>query len=308
MTMPATMQVQPYLFFEGRCEEALDFYRKVLGAEVTAMMRFKESPDPGMCQPGAEDKVMHASFKIGDTTILASDGRAGGHPSFQGFALSLTVADESEADRRFSALVDGGQVIMPLTKTFFSPRFGMTTDRFGVSWMVYVTPEGAAKGSRSETLARQFEAKAQAAVATMQGLGDADWKKATQAEKWPVGVTAHHMAGVLEAISGMIDTVASGRPFQSFTPELIDEMNANHAREHANCTRAETIELFRKGAGVAAATIRRLSDEQLSKSAKVMSTMPPMTVEQLIAGGLLAHIDEHFGSIRKTVGQAAAGR
>jgi PhnB protein len=301
--MPTAMQVQPYLFFEGRCQEALDFYRRALGAEITAMMRYKESPDPGMVQPGTEDKVMHASFKVGETTVLASDGRCGGRPSFQGFALSLTTGSESEANRLFGALVDGGQVIMPLTATFFSPRFGMTTDRFGVSWMVYVAPQGAAKGGRSEALAKQFEAKAEQAIATLQPLSDADWKKVTQAEKWPVGVTAHHMAGVLEAICGMIETVASGRPFESFSPGSIDEMNARHARDYASCTKAETIELFRKGAAVTAATIRRLSDEQLARSAKVMSTMPPMTVEQLIAGGLLAHIDDHFGSIRKTAGR-----
>ena len=300
--MPSTMQVQPYLFFEGRCQEALEFYRRAIGAEVTALMRFKESPDPGMAQPGAEDRVMHASFKVGETTVLASDGRCGGHPSFQGFALSLTVGSESEADRMFAALVEGGQVIMPLTTTFFSPRFGMTTDRFGVSWMVYVAPPGSAKAGRSEALAKQFEAKAEEAIATLQRLGDADWRKVTQAETWSVGVTAHHMAGVLEAIAGMIETVASGRPFESFNPSSIDEMNARHARDYASCTKAETIELFRQGVGVAAATIRRLSDEQLAKSAKVMSTMPPMTVEQLIAAGLLAHIDDHFGSIRKTAG------
>jgi PhnB protein len=300
--MPSTMQVQPYLFFEGRCQEALDFYRQALGAEVTALMRFKESPDPGMAQPGAEDKVMHASFRVGETTVLASDGRCGGHPSFQGFALSLAVGSESEANRLFAALVDGGQVIMPLTATFFSPRFGMTTDRFGVSWMVYVAPQGPARAGRSEALAKQFEAKAAEAIATLQRLGDADWRKVTQAETWSVGVTAHHLAGVLEAISGMIETVASGRPFESFNPAAIDEMNARHARDYASCTRAETIELFRNGVAVAAATIRRLSDEQLTKSATVMATMPPMTVEQLIAAGLLAHIDDHFGSIRKTAG------
>jgi len=131
-------QIQPYLFFEGRCQEALDFYRRAIGAEVTALMRFKESPDPSMIQPGSEDKVMHASFRVGDATIFASDGRCGGKASFEGFALSLTVANEAEADRLFGALVDGGQVIMPLTTTFFSPRFGMTTDRFGVTWMVNV--------------------------------------------------------------------------------------------------------------------------------------------------------------------------
>ena len=147
--MTATVQVQPYLFFEGRCQEALEFYRRALGAEVTALLRYKESPEPGMIQPGSEDKVMHASFTVGGTTVLASDGRCGGHPSFQGFALSLTVATVAEADRFFGALVDGGQVIMPLTATFFSPRFGMTTDRFGVSWMVYVAPEEAAKAARA---------------------------------------------------------------------------------------------------------------------------------------------------------------
>jgi PhnB protein len=148
MTTSHSKQVQPYLFFEGRCQEALEFYRKALGAEVTALMRYKDSPDQTMVQPGSEDKVMHASFQIGETTVMASDGRCGGQPSFQGFALSLTVSTEAEADRLFGAIVDGGQVIMPLTTTFFSPRFGMTTDRFGVSWMVYVAPrEPTATGS-----------------------------------------------------------------------------------------------------------------------------------------------------------------
>ena len=145
--MTSTVQVQPYVFFEGRCQEALEFYRRALGAEVTALLRFKESPDPGMIQPGSEDKVMHASFRIGETTVLASDGRCGGHPNFQGFALSLTVATEAKADRFFGALADGGQVIMPPSATFFSPRFGMTTDRFGVSWMVYVAPQNAPKAA-----------------------------------------------------------------------------------------------------------------------------------------------------------------
>jgi len=137
------MQVQPYLFFDGRCEEAVGFYRKALGAEVTMLMRFKDSPEPpqpGMVPPGAENKVMHASFRIGDTTVMASDGRCLGRPSFQGFSLSLTASNETEADRLFAALGDGGQVQMPLTKTFFSPRFGMVADRFGVSWMIVVAP------------------------------------------------------------------------------------------------------------------------------------------------------------------------
>jgi len=133
-----TTVVQPYLFFEGRCEEALNFYRTALGAEVTMLMRFKDSPDPTMCQSGTEDKVMHASFRIGETTLMASDGRCDEPMTFKGFSLSITVKTEAEADRFFNALADGGQVIMPLTKTFYSPRFGMTTDRFGVMWMIMV--------------------------------------------------------------------------------------------------------------------------------------------------------------------------
>jgi len=136
------MQIQPYLFFDGRAEEAIDFYRRALGAEVTIMMRFKEMPDPqpGSIPPGAEDKVMHASLRIGETMVLASDGHCQGQASFQGFALSLTAADDAEAKRLFAALSDGGQVQMPLGKTFFSSQFGMVADRFGVSWMVYVAP------------------------------------------------------------------------------------------------------------------------------------------------------------------------
>ncbi len=132
------MQIQPYLFFDGRCDEAIEFYRGALGAEVTMLMRFKDSPEP--VSHGNEDKVMHANLRIGETTVLASDGRCQGRASFQGFALSLTVASESEAERLFAALGDGGQVQMPMTKTFFSPRFGMVADRFGVSWMIYVAP------------------------------------------------------------------------------------------------------------------------------------------------------------------------
>jgi PhnB protein len=137
------MQIQPYLYFDGRCEEAIEFYRSTLGAEVAMLMRFKDSPEPrppGMLPPGAENKVMHSSFKIGDTTLLASDGRCGGKPKFEGITLSLTVPDEAEAERRFAALAKGGQVQQPLVKTFFSPSFGMVADRFGVSWMVYVAP------------------------------------------------------------------------------------------------------------------------------------------------------------------------
>jgi PhnB protein len=135
------MQVQPYLFFDGRCEEAIEFYRKALGAEVTMLMRFKESPEPpqpGMVPPGSENKIMHANLQIGETTVMASDGHCMGQAKFQGFSLSISAKDEAEADRLFAALADGGQVQMPLSKTFYSPRFGMVADRFGVSWMVIV--------------------------------------------------------------------------------------------------------------------------------------------------------------------------
>ena len=133
------MQVQPYLFFDGRCEEAIDFYKSKLGAKVEMMMRFKESPDKGMpITPGSENKVMHACFRIGDTAVMASDGSNGGHPDFKGFSLSLTAKDDGEAQRLFTALGEGGQVQVPLTKTFFSSNFGMVADRFGVGWMIMV--------------------------------------------------------------------------------------------------------------------------------------------------------------------------
>lgn len=137
------MPVQPYLFFDGRCEEAIDFYKKALGAKVEMLMRFKEAPeqssDPNGCGPGGNaDKVMHAAFKIGDSMILASDGHCAGHPEFKGFSLTMPAKNEAEADKLFGALSDGGQVQMPMTKTFFSPRFGMVADKFGVGWMVIV--------------------------------------------------------------------------------------------------------------------------------------------------------------------------
>jgi PhnB protein len=135
--------VQPYLFFNGNCEEAVEFYRKALGAEVEMMMRYKESPEPPspeMVPPGFENKIMHTSFRIGETTVMASDACATEKTDFQGFSLSLTVPSEADADRVFAALADGGQVQMPLGKTFWSPRFGMLTDRFGVGWMINVAP------------------------------------------------------------------------------------------------------------------------------------------------------------------------
>jgi PhnB protein len=132
------MQVQPYLFFDGRCEEALEFYKKAIGTEVGMLMRFKDSPDKAMISPGAENKVMHAQFQIADTKVLASDGRCQGQPRFDGFALTISARTQAEAEKMFAALGDGGTVTMPLTKTFFSPRFGRLADRFGVHWMVLV--------------------------------------------------------------------------------------------------------------------------------------------------------------------------
>src|SRR5690606_5216239 len=129
------MQVQPYLFFSGNCEEAIDFYRRALGARTDMVMRYKESPEappPGMVPPGWEDKIMHASFHIGDSLVMASDGCPEGTGGFGGFSLAITAKDGAEAERLFAALADGGKVQMPLAKTFFSPKFGMCADRFGV--------------------------------------------------------------------------------------------------------------------------------------------------------------------------------
>jgi len=135
------MLVQPYLHFDGRCEEAVEFYAQAVGARTEMLMRYSDSPEappPGVNLAGKENWVMHASFRVGDSVVMASDDCTGKHSGFAGFQLSLTVADEAEAGRRFNALVQGGQVKMPLTKTFFSPSFGMLIDRFGVSWMVIV--------------------------------------------------------------------------------------------------------------------------------------------------------------------------
>jgi PhnB protein len=139
------MPIMPYLFFDGRCEEALNFYRDALGAEVTMLMRYKDSPEPPPpeCMPANDNMVMHSEFRIGDSKVMASDGLGAGKPVFQGFSLSISVPDEATADRLFNALANGGQVQMPLGKTFFSPRFGMVADRFGVAWMIYLPGEPA---------------------------------------------------------------------------------------------------------------------------------------------------------------------
>ncbi|HEY4140113.1 MAG TPA: VOC family protein [Pseudolabrys sp.] len=134
------MQVQSYLFFDGRAEEAIEFYKKTLGASVNALMRFKEGPDQAMCAPGSENKIMHADISIGETNVLLSDGHNKGQPDFQGFGLALTTKTEAEANKFFDGLAVGGAVTMPQSKTFFSPRFGMLKDKFGVQWMILVAP------------------------------------------------------------------------------------------------------------------------------------------------------------------------
>jgi PhnB protein len=132
------MPIQPYLSFEGRADEAIEFYKKALGAKVEMLMRFKEAPDPSMISPGSAEKVMHAALKIDDATLLMSDGRNTGKPSFQGISLTLYAKNAAEAQKLFGALAEGGEVRMPLAKTFFSPSFGMLADKFGVGWMVIV--------------------------------------------------------------------------------------------------------------------------------------------------------------------------
>jgi PhnB protein len=132
------MPIQPYLFFNGRCDEAIEFYQKALGAEVMMLLRFKQAPDQSMVQPGNAEKVMHARVRIGDSIVLMSDGMCAGEQKFEGFSLTLSLSAVDEVDRRFNALSDGGEVRMPLDKTFFSPRFGMLTDRFRVGWIVLV--------------------------------------------------------------------------------------------------------------------------------------------------------------------------
>jgi PhnB protein len=130
------MPVQPYLFFNGSCDEAIEFYQKALGAEIMMLMRFKQMPDQSMVKPETAEKIMHARLRIGDAIVLVSDGMCDAEQKFEGFSLTLSLSSVEEVDRRFNALADGGQVRMPLDKTFFSPRFGMLTDKFGVGWIV----------------------------------------------------------------------------------------------------------------------------------------------------------------------------
>jgi Mycothiol maleylpyruvate isomerase N-terminal domain len=156
--------------------------------------------------------------------------------------------------------------------------------------------------ARAESLAKQFEAKAAEATAILGKLSDADWKKMTEAEKWTVAVTAHHMAGAHEPIAGILKTVAAGQSIPNFTMDMLHEANAKHAREYAGCTKAETLALHQKGVATAAAAVRALSDAELDRSGTVLTGVPAMTAQQVVEGVLISHITEHLGSIRKTVG------
>ncbi len=157
-------------------------------------------------------------------------------------------------------------------------------------------------GARSEALAKQFEAKVNEATGVFEKLTDADWKKVTTAEKWSVGVTAHHIAQGHEGISGLVKTVADGKSIPGFTMDMLHAMNAKHAQDFAGCTKAETVALHRKNAATAAAAVRGLDDAQLGNQGTVLTGMPPMSAEQTITAILINHIDEHLKSIRATVG------
>ena len=157
-------------------------------------------------------------------------------------------------------------------------------------------------GTKGEAFAREFEAKAKEAAGLLEGLSDANWKKTTAGEKWTVGAAAHHLASSYEPITNIIRTIAAGQPLPHFTMEMLDDMNAKHSVEFAGCAKPETVALFRQGAAAATAAVRGLSDDQIGKTGTVFAGMPPMSAEAMVTGALLGHIDEHFGSIRKTVG------
>ena len=158
-------------------------------------------------------------------------------------------------------------------------------------------------GARSDMLAKQFEERANALTETIEKMSDADWKKVTTAEKWPVGVTAHHVAGAHEPISGMVKAVASGQTLPPFTMQMLDESNAQHAKDFASCSKAETIALNKKGMASASAIVKGLSDADLTKSGTLMTGMPAMTVQQIVEGVLINHVNEHLGSIKATIGK-----
>ena len=157
-------------------------------------------------------------------------------------------------------------------------------------------------GPKTEAFAKQYEAKVHETTAQIEKFSDADWKKTTAAEKWTVGVTAHHVAGAHEPIANIVKMLADGQSVPNFTAQMLDELNAKHATEHAGCTKAETLALHKQGAAKAAAVLRSLSDEQLGNRGTVFMGAPPMSAEEFVTGALIGHMDEHFGSIRKTIG------
>ena len=157
-------------------------------------------------------------------------------------------------------------------------------------------------GARGEAFAREFEARVQEATALLEKLSDADWKRTTGAEQWTVAATARHIAGSYEPVTGIIKTIAGGQSVGNFTPQMLDQMNAQHAKEFASCAKPETIALFKQGAAAAAAVVRGLSDAELATSGTVFAGMPPMSAEDMVKRALLDHLDEHLGSIRKTIG------
>jgi uncharacterized damage-inducible protein DinB len=157
-------------------------------------------------------------------------------------------------------------------------------------------------GAKGEAFAKQFEAKVEEVIALLEKLSDADWKKTTAAEKWTVAVAAHHVARSYEPIAHIIKTIASDQARPTLTPQMLDEMNAQHAKEFAGCTKPETIALHRKGAAAAAAVVRGLSDAELAKTGTVFNGIPAMSAEEMVKRALLGHVDEHIGSIRKTIG------
>jgi DinB superfamily len=157
-------------------------------------------------------------------------------------------------------------------------------------------------GTKGEAFAEQFESKVEEATALLEKLSDANWTKTTAAEKWTVAATAHHVASSYEPITQIIKTIAAGQTLPHFTRQMLDEMNAQHAKEFAGCTKPETIALHQKGAAAATAAVRGLSDAELAKTGTVFAGMPPMSAEEMVKGALFGHIDEHFDSIRKTIG------
>jgi hypothetical protein len=158
-------------------------------------------------------------------------------------------------------------------------------------------------GVKGEALARQFEAKVAEATGLLEKLSDTDWKQTTAAEKWTVAATAHHIASSYEPVTRIIKTIAAGETLSHFTRQMLDEMNAQHAKEFATCAKPQTIALHTKGAAAAAAAVRGLSDAELAKTGTVFAGMPPISAEEMVKGALLGHIDEHFGSIRATIGR-----